>query len=213
MATLSFLVQVILISLSGVMAPGAVTTAVIALSPNNKHAGAAVAVGHGILEIPLIFLLMFGLGKLLETNFAQIFIGSAGGAFLLWMAIGMLRQSRKSSGEDPSASMRFSPVTTGFILSATNPYFLLWWASVGLNLAVAADKLGNLTFVLFALVHWLCDLVWLEFLSLTANKGTDILGSKVQRYILMFCGAAMLIFALKFIYNAASLLLQTIAAV
>ncbi len=201
---LVFLVQAVIISLSGVMAPGAMTAATIAKGTQNRWAGVLISVGHGIVEIPLIFALMLGLHFVFEVDAVKIVIGLAGGGFLLWMGTGMLRQIKNASiaqnGEIKSGYM-----TTGILLSATNPYFLLWWATVGLNLALGARQLGLWALVIFAVVHWLCDVVWLSILSLTAfytNKGAGLFGRHFQKGILIFCGIALLGFGGKFIYDA-----------
>lgn len=97
---------------------------------------------------------------------------------------------------------------TGVLLSATNPLFLLWWAAVGLALVMKAGKLGLLALVLFVIVHWLCDVVWLSFLSLAAfytHKGTGLLGETIQKGILLCCGTALLFFGGRFIWDALKL--------
>ena len=185
------------------MAPGSVTAATIAQGTRSKHAGALIAVGHGIIEIPLIFLIMLGLGAILEAHFVKIAIGLAGGAFLIWMGAQMLRQVRKADFA-PEKAYTTGPVLTGFILSISNPYFLLWWASLGLNLAMKAKELGIIAFALFAFIHWLCDLVWLEILSTASFKGTTLLGPKSQRIVLAVCGAALIVFGAMFAADAVS---------
>ncbi len=196
-----FLAKVILISLSGVMAPGPVTAAALAHGTKNKHSGAFMAIGHGLIEIPLIFLLMLGLDNLIKNPHAKTAIGITGGAFLLWMGSSMLAQIKKTDF-DISANVKTNPLTTGFLLSATNPYFLFWWATVGLNLAIDAKNIGKAALVIFAIVHWLCDLVWLWLLTWTCGKGTKLLNPEKQKYILGFCAAALIIFGLKFLYDA-----------
>jgi threonine/homoserine/homoserine lactone efflux protein len=206
MIMISFLFQTIIISLTGVMAPGAVTAATLAQGSRHRWAGVWIAIGHGIVEIPLIFLLILGLGTVLKTDTAQIIIGIIGGAFLVYLGIMTLREPVSA---DPNAkkSRTGGPMLTGFVLSATNPYFLFWWATVGLNLAIKAQMIGAYAIVIFAIVHWICDLIWLTILSFTAFHGTNILSHKVQKYILAFCGAAMAAFGLKFLHDAITLLL------
>ncbi|MCK4999596.1 MAG: LysE family transporter [Anaerohalosphaera sp.] len=185
------------------MAPGAVTAATIAHSTKSKHAGAMIAVGHGFLEIPLIFLIMLGLDVFLQDDRVRIVIALAGGAFLVWMGAGMLADLRKSSEEQAVEKKKAAgPIMDGFVLSITNPYFLLWWATVGLNLAIKAKNLGVTALILFPLVHWLCDLVWLEFLSLATNKGSDVLGRRGQKVILGVCAAALIVFGCMFMFDA-----------
>ena len=207
MVLFGFLVNVVFISLSGVMAPGAVTAATIAQGTRNRWAGTLISLGHGIVEIPLIFLLMLGLGLIFKMDPVKIVIGILGGGFLLWMGIGMLRYPPANAKTSKEAFNKGS-VMTGIVLSATNPYFLFWWATVGLNLAIGAKELGLTALVLFAVVHWLCDLVWLSFLSFAAfitHKGSGLFGDKLQQGILLFCGIALLMFGCKFIYDALKL--------
>ncbi|MFZ9011332.1 MAG: LysE family transporter [Anaerohalosphaeraceae bacterium] len=202
-----FLLSAIIISLSGVMAPGAVTAATIAQGTRSRWAGTLISVGHGIVEMPLIFLLMLGLHFFFEMDPVKIAIGILGGGFLLWMGCGMLRQTRRPLAEQ-SGIFKSSSIRTGMLLSATNPYFLLWWATVGLNLALKAGGFGTLALVLFAIVHWLCDVVWLSILSFAAfytHKGAGLFSAHIQKGILACCSIALLVFGGKFIFDALNL--------
>jgi len=143
---LLFLLKVVGISLSGVMAPGPVTALTIAMGKRKPLAGALIAVGHGIVEFPLMILIVIGIDRVLKLPAAQIIIGFAGGLFLLTMATGMIRDL-SSGGLGQDASAGGSPVIMGIVLSAGNPYFLLWWATVGLRLASEVSGLGALAFV------------------------------------------------------------------
>ncbi len=201
LSLLFFLFKVIIVSLSGVMAPGPVTAAAIAKGQRQRFAGALIAVGHGIIEFPLMILIILGMDELLKSAKTQIVIGLAGGAFLLFMAIQMLRDIRKTD-YTPEKSYKTGPVLTGFLLSVGNPYFLLWWASVGLALATEATQLGIWAFAMFAVIHWLCDLVWLQVLSWASFKGSALLGPRSQRIVLLVCSLALLFFGLYFISRA-----------
>jgi threonine/homoserine/homoserine lactone efflux protein len=203
----AFLLKAIIISLSGVMAPGAVTAATIAQGTRNRWAGLLISVGHGIVEMPLICLLMLGLGLVFELDPVKIAIGLLGGGFLLWMGTDILRH-RPINADTPETVFSKGSLTTGIVLSATNPYFLLWWATVGLNLAVGASELGTTALILFAIVHWLCDVVWLSILSFSAfytHKGAGLFSNHIQKAILGCCGIALLIFGGKFIWDALKL--------
>jgi len=207
MTLLLFLIQVFIISLSGVLSPGPVTAAAIATGQRSRHAGALLAIGHGILEFPLMILIMLGMGRPLKLACTQIAIGLAGGIVLLLMAIQMLIGSMKTADiNTQNRPAKDKPIFTGFILSAGNPYFLLWWATVGLALATTARGLGIWAFALFAIVHWLCDLIWLEALSLASFKGSSLLGPRSQKIVLMICALAMFFFGLFFIYRATAAL-------
>ena len=205
MGLLLFLSQVLIISLSGVMAPGPVTAAAIAMGARSRFAGALIAVGHGIIEFPLMILIVLGMDKILKSTGTQIVIGLAGGLFLLIMAIQMLNSLRHTE-DQPAKATKGEPVVAGIILSGSNPYFLLWWATVGLALATTARSFGVWAFVLFAMVHWLCDLAWLCALSWASFKGSVLLGPVVQRVVLLICSAALLAFGAFFVSRAVRLI-------
>ncbi|MHC4881448.1 MAG: LysE family transporter [Planctomycetota bacterium] len=179
----------------------------MAQGTRNRWAGLLISVGHGIVEMPLICLLMLGLGLVFELDPVKIAIGLLGGGFLLWMGTDILRH-RPINADTPETVFSKGSLTTGIVLSATNPYFLLWWATVGLNLAVGASELGTTALILFAIVHWLCDVVWLSILSFSAfytHKGAGLFSNHIQKAILGCCGIALLIFGGKFIWDALKL--------
>ena len=97
---------------------------------------------------------------------------------------------------------RRRPFTTGIVLTGANPYFLFWWATVGLALATKASEYGAAMLLTFAVVHWLCDLVWLEILSLGGFHGSKAFGARSQKLIAVICAVVLLGFGLKFLYEA-----------
>jgi len=191
------------------MMPGPLTAAAVAMGTRSQYAGTLIAVGHGIIEFPLMILIVLGMDKLLKSTKTKIIIGLAGGAFLLVMAIQMFT-TLGVANEPQTEAVSSSPVLVGIILSAGNPYFLLWWATVGLRLASDASRLGILAFVLFAIVHWLCDFIWLGVLSWASFKGTGLLGPSGQLILLVICSLALLAFGVFFIYTAGSTLINLI---
>jgi threonine/homoserine/homoserine lactone efflux protein len=207
MELILFLAKVVGISLSGVMAPGPVTAATIAMGARNRFAGALMAIGHGIIEFPLIILITLGMGVILKSSETKVVIGFAGGAFLLFMAIQMIRSLNRLQEQEVKVT-RSGPLVAGIVLSGGNPFFLIWWASVGLNLAMTAAGFGIWAFVLFAIVHWLCDFIWLSALSWASFKGSELLGPRNQRIVLLICSLALFGFGLFFIYNAATTVIK-----
>ncbi len=203
-----FLCYAVGYSLTGVMAPGAITAATLAHGGRNRWAGAWIAVGHGILEIPLIFVLLFGVGSLLQSDPARIVIGIAGGVFLLWLAVQMFGDIAKPSFDLKKNPTAAGPMMTGFLLSATNPYFILWWATGGLMLAQQAKDFGVTALLLFAIVHWILDLIWLTILSMGAFHGATLLSTRNQKILMGFCAAALLYFGAVFIARAGGLLID-----
>jgi threonine/homoserine/homoserine lactone efflux protein len=207
MALALFLIQVFVISFSGALQPGPVTATAITMGARNRWAGVLLAIGHGIIEFPLMVLIILGLGVVFQKPATQIAIGAAGGIVLLYMAVSMFKTSAVNITAGVVAR-KDKPVLAGIVLTASNPYFLIWWATVGLALATEATKFGLYAFALFAVVHWLVDLIWVTALSLASFHGTTLMGPKPQKVILQICAVAMLFFGLFFIYGAVSALIS-----
>jgi threonine/homoserine/homoserine lactone efflux protein len=203
-AFLFFLVQVFIISLTGALQPGPVTATAITMGTRNRWAGMLLAVGHGIIEFPLIIVIILGMGKYFQIPKVQIIIGLAGGAFLIMMAAQTFLSLKVKTYTEPKA-LGGKPILAGIILTASNPYFLIWWATVGLALATQAKQWGIWAFALFAITHWMVDFIWLMLLSWASFKGSVLLGQRGLKAILAFCSVALFGFGLFFIYNAAKI--------
>jgi len=201
MELLIFLVSVVSISLTGAMAPGPVTAVALTLSSRNRFAGSLIAIGHGIIELPLIILITLGAGVILKRDISQILIGLCGGAMLIFMGIGFLK-SIKKVGKEEQSNIQDRPIWAGIILTAGNPYFLVWWATIGLKLAGDARSFGIWAFAAFAFLHWMCDFVWLTILSVVGHKGNSVFGGKSEKVVLAICSAVMFLFGVKFMFDA-----------
>lgn len=200
-----FIISAVAISLSGVMAPGPITAATLAAGSRSRHAGAAIGLGHIIVELPLIVILVTGVGKFLESPIVRAGIGLGGGVFLLLMGVQLLL-SLGGTNTDSDAPVQRHPLMTGIVLTGANPYFLIWWATVGLTLTSEAMEFGVVALCVFAVVHWLCDVGWLEVLSLAGFKGAEVFGKAAQTAVSVVCAVALLGFGLKFLWDAGSLL-------
>jgi threonine/homoserine/homoserine lactone efflux protein len=207
MALVLFLIQVFIVSISGAMQPGPVTATAITMGTRNRWAGSLLAVGHGIVEFPLMVLIIFGLGAIFQKTTAQIAIGIAGGFALLYMAYGMFKMASHSVAVVAGAR-KDKPVLAGIIFTVSNPFFLVWWATIGLGLITYAnEQFGLYAFALFAVVHWLVDFMWVTALSLASFHGTTLFGPKVQQRVMQVCAGAMLFFGLFFLYKAGVMLI------
>lgn len=192
-----FLVSVVVISLSGVMMPGPLFAMTVAKSYKNPTSGALVALGHAVVEVPLIFLIYFGFANFLKLTQLQIVIGVAGGAILIYMGTDMIR-SRRAMVED-GKDLPYGSFVGGIITTAVNPYFLLWWASVGAALIVKSIAFGLMGFVMLTVIHWLCDFGWLSGISVAIHRLHHLWGKRIHRAIFSLCGLLMIGFGLWFI--------------
>jgi threonine/homoserine/homoserine lactone efflux protein len=199
MMLLAFLGNVALISMSGVMAPGPLSAVTMDNGIRNPHAGAITALGHGIVEVPLMTAIFFGLGHFLRMPLMRMIVLPAGGLLLLVMGVQLLLAARSGVESDGSTGPRRRPLAAGAILTAGNPYFLVWWATVGAALISRSMELGAIVFPLLAITHWLCDLVWLYFLSIVAWRAGHRLGPAFARTVSLISGVVLLVFGERFL--------------
>ena len=202
---LGFLFEATLISLSGVLAPGPITAVVVGEGNTSPHAGAFVALGHGLVELPLMVAVFYGVGQVVDRPYVRAGVAALGGALLLWMGLGMLRGIKTAAVGLNQASR--SPVLSGVVLSVGNPYFLVWWATVGAALIMRAVAFGVGGFVAFALLHWTCDLLWDYFLSALSFKGGAFFGRRFQQVVFGVCGAFLVFSSGRLVVEAAKTLL------
>ncbi len=195
-----FLVSVVLISLSGVMMPGPVFAVSLAHGRKNKNAGALVTLGHSLIELPIMMIIFIGFGKILSNLTLRSIIGLVGGLILIYMGIEFFKVRKLESNSKFCGS---NPIVSGFITSASNPYFFLWWASVGAALIASALAYGIIGFIIFAVVHLSCDLVWLLFVSRAGYYSKRI----ENRIIPIICGGILVVFGFYFIISGIRILI------
>lgn len=197
---------VILISLSGVMTPGPVFAAAVAQGYKDKAAGIKIAIGHGIVEFPLMIMIaLVGLGaeKLFEEPGVKLGIGLVGGILLIFLGVSMIR-SRKEIAEESKDQRAWNAMTAGVLTTSANPYFFIWWATVGVALVLNAQWFGPVVVVIFAVVHWSCDLAWYSFTSFAVYRTKHLWTPLVHEIVFGICGATMLVFGVYFIAGPAS---------
>jgi len=198
-----FLLSVIAISLTGALMPGPVTAVTITKGAHHRAAGALVAVGHGLIEIPLIVLIYFGLARFLEYPEVKIAVGIVGGAVLLWMGVRMFRSTPTVLGEKKEDTN--NSVLAGLTLTAANPYFFVWWATVGAALLVSASEFGAGGVAAFGFTHWLCDFAWLFLISWVVYKSRGLWTAKINRVVFGLCSAILGGFGIWFIVSGITL--------
>ena len=197
---------VIIISLSGVMTPGPVFAAAVAKGYKDKMAGIKIAVGHGMVEFPLMVLIAaIGLGaeELFEEPGVKMGIGLVGGILLIFLGVTMIR-SRREIAEGDGGQIPWNATTAGILTTSANPYFFIWWATVGVALILNAQWFGPIVVVIFAVVHWSCDLAWYSFTSFAVYRTKHLWTPFVHEVVFGTCGAIMVIFGLYFMIGPAS---------
>ena len=191
-----FLLYAAGISLSGVMMPGPLTAATITKGYREQNAGVFIALGHAVIELPLMALIYFGFARFFASPEVKMVVGLAGGLMLIFMGLMVLRSFRKDMAE--AADLPYNSLVTGIVLTGANPYFFLWWATIGIALIVAAAQFGIWGLVIFAVVHWSCDLVWEQCVSMSVFRTRHLWTKRVQQIVFGICALALVGFGAYF---------------
>jgi len=182
---LPILLSVVVISFSGVMMPGPMFAVTLAKSYKSPLAGAQISLGHAVIEVPLILLIYFGFAQFFENSVVQLVLSILGGGMILWLGISMFRARAKvaQGGKD----LPCNAFTAGILTSGLNPFFLVWWATIGSMLIMRFLDFGTTGLIVFIVVHWLCDLLWLSFISSLVYRTKSLWGRKFQEGLFIAC--------------------------
>lgn len=196
-----------IISLTGALAPGPLTTmGIVEGSRRGKWSGTRLAIGHGLVEAVYVALIALVLWLGRETILRQPIIAGlialVGGLFLAWMGLGMgvgAWRHRLSLEGEAAQEAQFGLVSEGSLVTLSNPYWWIWWALITPLYLQEALIWGVLGLVILYLVHWSIDLGWLTSLSWLTGSGRNLFSPRVYRWVLIACGAALLFFGVSFV--------------
>jgi threonine/homoserine/homoserine lactone efflux protein len=149
-----------------------------------KSAGVLIALGHGAVEVPMIFLIYFWFSQFDIPDFVSIFVGIAGGLLMMYMGINAFKNKDKKIQYDISHSDSF---LSGIWTTAANAGFILWWLTIGTTLVLNAKIFGIIGFSVFTIVHWLCDFAWYSVIAFLIFKSRRFWNKSVHNAIFLFC--------------------------
>ncbi|MRR11056.1 lysine transporter LysE, partial [bacterium] len=163
-------------------------------------------VGHALLEAVLLVGFAFGLEHFLARDSVVTALGMIGGAVLLVMggslllgaARGTISADLDASGERSS----LGPIAHGALVSISNPYWTLWWATIGVTLAARGLAIGPAGVIAFFLGHQLADLAWYAFVILAVSKGRHLLSPTVYRTIIGALAVFLLVLGARFVLES-----------
>lgn len=204
----ALVITAFMVGLSGAMMPGPLLTATIAESTQRGFmAGPLIVLGHAILEFLLILALLSGLSAFLTKASVSQFIALAGGLFLLYLGCSMLkdtlagRLSLETENTADSQGKLMHPVPVGIFISLSNPYWIIWWATIGLSYLTLAMKNGPAGIAAFYGGHIAADLFWYSLIAGLIAGGRNFISQKAYNVILAFCGLFLIGLGGYFIYN------------
>jgi threonine/homoserine/homoserine lactone efflux protein len=207
MTVIALFFTAFVIGFSGAMMPGPLLTVSINESYRRGiQAGPLLVLGHGILELLLVIGLTLGLQELLVQAVFKKSVALIGGLVMLWMGWSMAKDAwfgKISLRYDAHGDYRgMSPILAGIVVSLSNPYWIIWWATIGLTYVTQAMQKGILGLTVFFTGHILADLTWYSAISLAVVSGKKLLSERVYRGVLVVCGVFLLGMAGYFIYSA-----------
>jgi len=170
--------------------PGPLFAVTLKKAARSKAAGALIAVGHGIVEFPLMFVIFFILSQFSIPGIVQVAVGLVGGLLMIFMGVQTFRNRHKS--EESQVSFKRDSVLAGIYTTAINAGFILWWLTIGTTLILNAQLFGLIGFSVFAGVHWLCDFSWYTVAALVVFKSQRFLNDHVRMGITLFCVAVFI---------------------
>ncbi len=200
-----------LVALSGALMPGPLLTVTVGEAARRGFwAGPLIIVGHALLEAALVLLLLVGLGAWLNQPLILGTVGVLGAGMLGWMGLMTLKASRQGRLElDPENGSGLNPVVAGVLMSAANPYWLIWWLTIGLGYVLFARQYGFLGVLLFYLGHILADFAWYTLVSGAVAQGRRFLSDGLYRGFLAGCGVFLVGFGGYFAVQGVKFFLES----
>jgi len=193
-----------ILGLTGAMAPGPLLTVTISeATKRGGLVGPTLVLGHGILELALLILIVLGLGSVLQHPTIFGVISLVGGAVLILMAVSIVRGLKGYTVAKPiSGETRgLHPILSGILVSAANPYWFIWWLTVGMGYVVIAKGSGLAGIMAFFGGHISSDLAWYSFVSYGIHYGGRWLSVRMLKAILFVCSLFLLLFGIFLLYK------------
>ncbi len=168
-------------------------------------AGPILTGGHAVAELGVVVALAFGLSELLASEKVFQVIGIAGGIALILMGAAMTYDIiRKKITFDPDQPGSGSGllVGKGITASLSNPYWFVWWATIGSAFLSKSLVHGAIGPVIFYFGHIMSDLVWYGFVSFLISIGKKLLAGRPYYILISLCAVFLIYIGVKFIIDA-----------
>jgi threonine/homoserine/homoserine lactone efflux protein len=186
------------IGLSGALAPGPTLVATINASiAGDWTIGLKVSLGHVIVELFLVILILLGFATV-ALPYTTAIAGIGGIALVAFGAL-TIAGSRKATMSSSQVQTVANPYMAGLVTSAANPYFWIWWLSIGSAMVIAGLQGGLVLVGAFMLGHWTADTVWYTLVSAGVSKGRTIFSDTAYQKIIVLCGIFLILFGVYYL--------------
>lgn len=201
-------VTAFIVALSGAIMPGPLLSTAVAESlKGGWRVGPYMILGHGVLEIVLILALVAGLAGFLTQPGVTLAIALAGGTVLIFLGGTMSRDAIQNKlaldlkAAPSERRPRIHPAIAGVTVSIANPYWWLWWATIGLSYITLTMNSGSLGLASFFTGHISADLAWYSLVTIAVSGGRRFINARVYQVVLTGCGIFLVGMGIYFIYS------------
>jgi threonine/homoserine/homoserine lactone efflux protein len=197
--------------ISGAVMPGPMLVLVIGQTTvRGWDAFFWVVTGHALLELVFVTLLILGLRAVLARTGVRAAIGLIGGAALLYMGGDMMAHARSLTldltAQGSAAYSGPKLMLAGAAVCVANPYFVGWWATIGMGqLAQLAPRTPR-EYICFYLGHEVADYGWYALVALILTTGRRWLTDGMYQALVLLCGLTLSVLAVWFIVSGIRLL-------
>jgi len=200
----TFLATVVIVTGSGALMPGPLFAAnLLQGTKGGARSGFMMSVGHMIVEFPIVLLIGFGISTLLRFPDFAALVGLVGGAALIVFGALQIRGVTGSSfGVEPveSTELQRRALVLGVGLTGLNPFFIVWWLTVGLGLVAQAVEIAALYGVVIMYVaHVWIDYAWLTGTAYLSGRGKTLLKTRGYKSLLIALALLLIYFGAGFI--------------
>ena len=202
-----------IVGFSGALVPGPMLTLVISsVAKKGFWTSFFIVVGHSLLELVVVISFFLGILKHLESPLITKIIGILGGALLLYIGVDIIISVFKKKYTIDFKSMLKQRTITGkstgtvilkgILISLMNPYWYIWWISIGAAFLIKSVEFKTLGVSSFYVGHISADFIWYLFIGFLVNTGRRFFNQKIYNSILIACSIFLFYLGIKFIIDA-----------
>lgn len=130
----------------------------------------------------------------------------AGFGLISWIFVQYINRSNSNSDSESLRSFsnasiskwRLHPFNLGIVISLSNPYWTLWWLTIGSNLVLSSLRSGSANLPAVYLGHILSDYSWYCAVGALISLGKRTFSAKLYHGLLEACSAFMIALSFHF---------------
>jgi len=201
------------VAFSGALVPGPMLTLVISnVAEKGFWASFFIVLGHALLELIVVISFFLGVLKFLDDPLITKIISIMGGILLIYIGINIIVSiikkkfiidfksvinQRSITGKSSGAA-----ILKGIIISLVNPYWFIWWLSIGAAFLLKSVEFSVAGVSSFYIGHISADFIWYLSIGFLVSSGRRFFNQKIYNSILIACSLFLFYLGIKFIIDA-----------